>query len=311
MYRIRFHGRGGQGVKTAGRVLGMAFFLEGFEVQDAPRYGAERRGAPISAYVRASREPILERGVIDRPDLVVVIDETLVPLPAAGVLQGVAADTVMLLKSGRDESHWRQAVVFSGPLVFLPALELPASPGGLPLVAVACAAAAARLTGAVSRPSLEEAVHQELSGLGHDLIERNRDLALQAFDVLAPYQGLVREHADPAAGQTQPPQWVDLAAEPAGTSAPTIHAGSTSVLQRTGLWRTQRPVIDLTKCNRCSWVCGTYCPDNAITVDEQGFPHIDYEHCKGCMICLAQCPPHAIGAILESEADEPGAESNP
>ncbi len=55
MYRIRFHGRGGQGMKTAGRILGSAFFAEGFEVQDAPRYGAERRGAPLFAYVRASR----------------------------------------------------------------------------------------------------------------------------------------------------------------------------------------------------------------------------------------------------------------
>ena len=46
MYRIRLHGRGGQGIKTAGRILGTAFFLEGFEVQDAPRYGAERRARP-------------------------------------------------------------------------------------------------------------------------------------------------------------------------------------------------------------------------------------------------------------------------
>ena len=69
MYRIRFHGRGGQGMKTASRILGSAFFAEGFEVQDAPRYGAERRGAPIFAYVRAARYPIHERGIITRPDL--------------------------------------------------------------------------------------------------------------------------------------------------------------------------------------------------------------------------------------------------
>ena len=64
MYRIRLHGRGGQGVKTAGRILGTALFAEGFEVQDAPRYGAERRGAPLFAYVRAARREICERGVI-------------------------------------------------------------------------------------------------------------------------------------------------------------------------------------------------------------------------------------------------------
>jgi len=53
MFRIRFHGRGGQGMKTASRILGMAFFKAGYQVQDAPCYGAERRGAPIFAYVRA------------------------------------------------------------------------------------------------------------------------------------------------------------------------------------------------------------------------------------------------------------------
>ena len=53
MFRIRFHGRGGQGMKTASRILGTAFFKAGYQVQDAPRYGAERRGAPIFAYGRA------------------------------------------------------------------------------------------------------------------------------------------------------------------------------------------------------------------------------------------------------------------
>ena len=80
MFRIRFHGRGGQGMKTASRILGTAFFLAGYEVQDAPRYGAERRGAPIFAYVRADKNKINERGIIVHPDLLVVADDSLVPI---------------------------------------------------------------------------------------------------------------------------------------------------------------------------------------------------------------------------------------
>ncbi len=57
MYRIRIHGRGGQGIKMASRVLGTALFRSGFTVQDAPIYGAERRGAPIFSYVRAAILP--------------------------------------------------------------------------------------------------------------------------------------------------------------------------------------------------------------------------------------------------------------
>lgn len=67
MLRIRFHGRGGQGMKTASRIVGSAAFHAGLVVQDSPVYGAERRGAPMSAMTRTAHEPIRERGMIVRP----------------------------------------------------------------------------------------------------------------------------------------------------------------------------------------------------------------------------------------------------
>ena len=123
MFRIRFHGRGGQGMKTASRILGSAFFLEGYEVQDAPRYGAERRGAPIFAYVRASRKAINERGVIQHPDLVVVADDSLVPVPAAGVLQGLDSHTALLINSHTDPKTWQQRLNLAATVLILPAAE--------------------------------------------------------------------------------------------------------------------------------------------------------------------------------------------
>ncbi len=121
MYRIRFHGRGGQGMKTAGRMLGSAFFHEGFDVQDAPRYGAERRGAPIFAYVRADRVPISERGIIRRPDLVVVADDSLVPIPAAGVLTGLSGRCVLLIDTHESAETWRRRLSLEAPIIALPA----------------------------------------------------------------------------------------------------------------------------------------------------------------------------------------------
>jgi pyruvate ferredoxin oxidoreductase gamma subunit len=85
-------------------------------------------------------------------------------------------------------------------------------------------------------------------------------------------------------------------------SAPDIFAGLTSVEVKTGLWRTMRPVIDYDRCNRCWWVCSTFCPDSAIHVNDEGYPEIDYDHCKGCLVCVAKCPPHAISAVAEHEA---------
>jgi pyruvate ferredoxin oxidoreductase gamma subunit len=72
------------------------------------------------------------------------------------------------------------------------------------------------------------------------------------------------------------------------------------------VWRTLRPVIDYERCNRCSWVCATLCPDSAIAVDPNHTPRIDYDHCKGCMICVTVCPPHAIGAVPEQSPEARG-----
>lgn len=74
MEAVRFHGRGGQGAKTASRILGTAAFLSGLIAQDSPIYGAERRGAPVAAFTRIAREPIRERGVIAHPDVLCVAD---------------------------------------------------------------------------------------------------------------------------------------------------------------------------------------------------------------------------------------------
>ena len=73
---------------------------------------------------------------------------------------------------------------------------------------------------------------------------------------------------------------------------------------QTGLWRTQRPVIDDALCHRCAWICSTFCPDGAISIAADGRPAIDYDHCKGCLVCAAVCPPHAIRAVPETETQE-------
>lgn len=116
MRRIRFHGRGGQGMKTASRILGNAGFLAGLEVQDAPRYGAERRGAPIFADVRVDGRPSLERGIIGRPDLVVA-DTSLIPVPAAAVLLGIHDHIVLLIASPEAPELWRERLGMRGTLI--------------------------------------------------------------------------------------------------------------------------------------------------------------------------------------------------
>lgn len=299
MYTIRFHGRGGQGMKTASHILGNAFFLAGFEVQDAPRYGAERRGAPMTAYVRADRQAIFARGIIRHPGLVVVADDSLVPIAAAGVMLGLTAETVLLLVTLEQEKTWRQRLNIQGPIKLLKPLT-----SELPLVSAACAGAAASLCGVIDEAQLTEAVRLEFEGLDEKLLNQNINAALQAYAEQKADCGIVKPSIEGSASDYLKPDWVDLPLEPADLSAPTIHGAQTSVKVRTGLWRTRRPVIDHSICNRCWWVCSSSCPDSVINVDKDKRPVIDYEHCKGCMICVAQCPAHAISSIPEAQAQQ-------
>ena len=303
MYRIRLHGRGGQGMKTASRILGTAFFLEGYEVQDAPRYGAERRGAPIFAYVRAIKDQqIYERGIIQHPDLVIVADDTLVPIPAAGVITGLTDRNIVLINSKEDTDVWKNRLNINSAIITLPALDIK-DLTELRFIGASCAGAAARLLGVISKESLEEAIRQELKELPDEQLLINIEKALHAYDEMAAHEAVVSEGDVIAVKDYVEPEWIDMPFENASVSAPVIFSGATSVKIRTGLWRTLRPVIDYDKCRHCWWVCSTFCPDSAINV-VKGIPEIDLDHCKGCMICVAQCPPHAIAAIAETEAQK-------
>lgn len=125
MYRIRVHGCGAQGIKTASQILGSVLLRKGFEVQDAPRHGSDHREAFVFAYVRAACAPIHERGVIAHPDLVVVADNTRIAIPAAGVLQGATERCAMLVTGAEPPEVWNERVKFSGTVIALPGASTP------------------------------------------------------------------------------------------------------------------------------------------------------------------------------------------
>lgn len=311
MYRIRFHGRGGQGMKTASRILGSALFIAGFEVQDAPRYGAERRGAPIFAYVRAAKEAINERGIITNPDLIIVADETLIPMPSVHLTAGATADTIMLIRTAENADIWQKRLNFRGRiLAFAPSIEI-TNPEHQHYIGIACASGAAALIKQLSWNHLEEAINAELAEHPQRVIDQNIRYARIAFTSQS--EGpKIAEGTPVGINDTSPPLWINLEFAPAQISAPAIHAAKTSVEVKTGLWRTHRPLIDRQICHHCWWICSTYCPDGAIQVAADGSPQIDYDHCKGCMVCLSQCPHHAISATPENEfnnAQEKGTQS--
>ena len=100
MTEIRWHGRGGQGAKTASLLLADAAFSTGKYVQGFPEYGPERMGAPITAFNRISDERCTIHSNIYEPDYVVVVDETL--LSAVDVTNGLKEDGAIIINSAKS-----------------------------------------------------------------------------------------------------------------------------------------------------------------------------------------------------------------
>ncbi|MEE9198553.1 MAG: 2-oxoacid:acceptor oxidoreductase family protein [Dehalococcoidia bacterium] len=105
---IRWHGRGGQGAVTASRILASAALQHGLFFQSLPSFGAERSGAPVMAFTRISRHPITLRCQIMEPQVVVVLDHTLLQL--ASVLEGLGPEGVLLVNSPGDSEFLRRTM---------------------------------------------------------------------------------------------------------------------------------------------------------------------------------------------------------
>ena len=301
MLRIRFHGRGGQGVKTASRIVGTAAFRQGYFAQDSPVYGAERRGAPVVAFTRFDSQPILERGFVSAPDLVAVADASLISDPQIRVMEGVTPQTTVLINSPEQLDLTETAIRFTGSTSSL---------------SVALGAATAKLAG-IEKRFVEAAVREELGGLGLEAsrLEKNIELARASFDIEAPREGNKSMQSLIPSPFFEASPWRARAARPlpegegglvtpvyAGPWLGTASVASTAntPLRKTGDWRVMRPVIDFDRCTHC-WICFENCPDGAIALAEHDIPQIDYGVCKGCLICAEECPVHAIGASRETE----------
>ena len=106
LIEIRWHGRGGQGAKTASLLLADAAFNTGKYIQGFPEYGPERMGAPITAYNRISNKPITIHSNIYEPDYVVVVDDTL--LEAVDVTAGLKSTGAIVINTTKSSEEIRK-----------------------------------------------------------------------------------------------------------------------------------------------------------------------------------------------------------
>ena len=108
MIEIRWHGRGGQGAKTASLLLADAAFNTGKYIQGFPEYGPERMGAPITAYNRISDNPITIHSNIYEPDYVVVVDDTL--LESVPVTAGLKKSGAIVINTTKSADYLKKVL---------------------------------------------------------------------------------------------------------------------------------------------------------------------------------------------------------
>jgi len=177
---IRIHGRGGQGGVTAAEMLARAAFKEGKWVQAIPFFGAERRGAPVKAFVRLADEPILVRSQVYNPDYVIVLDSAL--LDIVDVTEGLKDNGVIIINTRKNpkEINLKECRVATVDATGI-ALELQLLVAGLPVLNTPMLGAFAKATEEVKLESVLQIIKQEWSG---PTGEKNAEAASLAYERL-------------------------------------------------------------------------------------------------------------------------------
>lgn len=169
-YEIRWHGRGGQGAITAAKIVAQAAYLKGYQgVTAAPSFGAERRGAPVSASTRISPRPVMVVSQVEEPDIVVVLDHTLLKYPE--VTSGLAGEGWLVVNS---KKHPRDLNI-NGDFNIATAdatrvcKELGLIVAGLTVVNTAILGALVRATEIVDIPSIEKVIRERFANNAVDI----------------------------------------------------------------------------------------------------------------------------------------------
>jgi 2-oxoacid:acceptor oxidoreductase gamma subunit (pyruvate/2-ketoisovalerate family) len=162
---VRWHGRGGQGAVTAAEILAQAAYYDGYKgVTAAPFFGAERRGAPVIATNRFGREPVRSFSLVQKPTVVVVLDETI--LRVVDVSAGLRPDGIVLINTRKSPdqidlpSHLRVAVTDATQWATEAGLII----SGAVLVNTAILGGFSKATGLIGIESVEKALRNHFKG---------------------------------------------------------------------------------------------------------------------------------------------------
>jgi 2-oxoacid:acceptor oxidoreductase gamma subunit (pyruvate/2-ketoisovalerate family) len=174
---VRWHGRGGQGAWTASELLARAAICEGKYIQSFPEFGPERMGAPVTAFTRISTEPIQIHCAVYNPDVVGVLDPTL--MKAVPVAEGLCEEGMIVVNSDVNAAEIRKTLnTDRGTVWTLGATEIAMKILGRPITNTAMLGAVARVTKIVGLESVEKIVKERFR---QDLAEKNFAVIQEAY----------------------------------------------------------------------------------------------------------------------------------
>jgi pyruvate ferredoxin oxidoreductase gamma subunit len=170
MIEIRWHGRGGQGAVTSAEILSQAAISEGKYAQAFPSFGPERRGAPVLAFVRvSSTQPIRVRSSITEPDVVVVLDPSL--LSIVNVTSGLKPGGIVIINTTKTPAQIREQFHIKAKLATVGATKIAVETLGVPITNTTMIGAVIKSTSVVALESTYEPLKQRFGRLGERNIE--------------------------------------------------------------------------------------------------------------------------------------------
>jgi len=181
LLEIRWHGRGGQGAKTAASMVAEVAVEAGKYAQAAPEYGAEREGAPIKAYTRIARDVIRTHDAIYYPDIVVVLDDTL--LESQQVDSGLSDDGILLVNTKKPPAEVRKLLGLKGRKIYtIDATAIALAEIGRPIPNTVMIGTLLAVTGVVDVEHILKSIQKKLGGkLSEGMLKGNIRAVERAF----------------------------------------------------------------------------------------------------------------------------------